>query len=153
MTTHTRADLSVSVPSSWRRRRDPRLELQGVVVSARAPSLPPSGVLPEMTVRVVAVDHEDAAAWRTEALAELGRLLEGFELEDDDVFDLEGHEVHYHRFAHWLGSADVICDQWAWLVDGRGVTLTCSAAREDYLTYCDLFETIAATLEPAVPAA
>jgi hypothetical protein len=154
MTAITRPELpglSVSVPSSWRRRRDPRLGDHGVVVSARAPSLPASGVRPELTVRVACVDHDDAALWRRRTLAELATALEDFALEDEDVYDLGGYDVHYHRWAHRLGAADVLCDQWAWLVEGpgvrRGVTLTCAAAREDYPDYCDLFEAVAETVE------
>ena len=54
--------------------------------------------------------------------------------------------MSYHRFAHRLGAADLLCDQWSWLVDGLGVTLTCSVAREDYPDYCDVFEAIAETV-------
>jgi hypothetical protein len=150
--TDTRAHLYVSVPASWRRRHDPALAAAGVLVSARAPAMPPSGVRPELTVRVVAVDPDrDLVAWREDALGDLADALVDFELEDDDGFDLEGHDVRYHRFAHRIGTVDVLCDQWAWLVGGRGVTLTCSAARTDYPDWCDLFEAIAATLDPVAP--
>jgi len=102
-------------------------------------------VLPELTLRCVAVDT-DLTTWRAEALGELaGRLLD-FDVEDDDTFELLGQEVRYHRFAHRLGTADVLSDQWAWLSDGLGVVLTCSVAREDYPDYCDVFEAIAETV-------
>ncbi|MCW2816729.1 MAG: hypothetical protein JWN84_4184 [Nocardioides sp.] len=143
MTTIPLTALSVSVPTSWRRRRDPD---RGVVVSARAPSLPASGVRPDLVVRTTTLDHDDARAWRHEALTDLAALLVDFALEDDDVYDLDGHDVHYHRFAHRVGTADVLCDQWAWLVDGFAVTLTCSAARVDYPDWCDVFEAIADTV-------
>ena len=45
---------------------------------------------------------------------------------------------------------DVVTEQWAWLVDGAGVTLTASVARADYADYADLFEEVAATLAPLV---
>ncbi|MDO9456661.1 hypothetical protein [Nocardioides sp.] len=148
MTTISIADLSVAVPSTWRHRRDPA---HGVVVAARAPTLPPSGVRPDLVVRTTTVDHDDGAAWRYEALTELAGLLVDFALEDDDVYELDDHEVHYHRFAHRVGTADVLCDQWAWLVGGPtgglGVTLTCSAARVDYPDWCDVFEAVAETVE------
>jgi hypothetical protein len=166
--TDTRSHLYVSVPTSWGGGPDPppplwapgpaggpppphpALTEAGVLVSARAPAMPPSGVRPELTVRVVAVDPGgDLVAWRADALGDLADALVDFELEDDDGFDLAGHDVRYHRFAHRVGTADVLCDQWAWLLGDRGVTLTCSAAREDYPDYCDLFEAIAATLDPA----
>ncbi|MFB9311551.1 hypothetical protein [Nocardioides plantarum] len=145
MTTITRPGLSVSVPSSWRRRRgDPA---HGVVVSARAPVLPPSGVRPEIVVRTTTVDHDDVVAWRRDALAGLADVLDDLAVEDDDVYDLDGHEVRYQRFAHRVGSADVLCDQWAWLVGGLAVTLTCSAARDDYPDWCDVFEAVAETVD------
>jgi hypothetical protein len=55
--------------------------------------------------------------------------------------------VAYRRFAHRVGAADLLCDQWAWVVGGLGITLTCSAAREDYWDYCDVFEAIAETVD------
>lgn len=136
-------DLSVSVPSSWRRRDDPA---RGVVMAARAPVVPASGVRPELVVRIVTVGHDDADAWRRTALRELAVALDDFALEDDDLWDLDGHEVRYHRFAHRLDGVDVLCDQWGWLVDGLGVTLTASAARVDYPEWCDVFEAVAETV-------
>jgi hypothetical protein len=144
MTTIALPGLSVSVPSSWRRRADPQ---HGVVVAARSPVLPPSGVRPELVVRTTTLDHDDVVTWRREALRELGEVLVDLAVEDDDVFDLDGREVRYHRFAHRVGTADVLCDQWAWLVDGLAVTLTCSAARVDYPDWCDVFEAVAETVD------
>jgi hypothetical protein len=138
----TSADITLSLPTTWRRRTSLP---HGVVVSARATVLPASGVPPEVVVRCAGVDT-DLRSWRTEALQELADTLPDFEIEDDDEFELLGEEVAYHRFAHRLGYADVLSDQWAWLSAGLGVTLTCSAARVDYPTYCDVFEAIAATM-------
>jgi hypothetical protein len=80
-------------------------------------------------------------------MGELADRLDHFALEDDDDFDLLGQPVAYRRFAHRVGTADVVCDQWAWLAHRVGITLTCSVAREDYADYCDLFETIAETVD------
>ena len=74
------------------------------------------------------------------------KRLVDFELEDDDEFELLDRTVVYHRFAHRLGVADLLSDQWSWLADGLGVTLTCTVAREDYPDYCDVFEAIAETV-------
>lgn len=144
-------DLGIALPRTWRRRSDPE---RGVLVAARASALPGSGVRPELTVRCALVDDE-LGAWRDAAMAELAERLDDFELEDDDEFDLDGHAVAYRRFAHRCGADDVLCDQWAWLVDGWGLTLTCAVARVDYPTYCDVFEAIAETVElgPATGAA
>jgi hypothetical protein len=57
--------------------------------------------------------------------------------------------VAYRRFAHRVGLAALVSDQWAWLTDGVGVTLTCTVAREDYADYCDVFEAVAETVDPA----
>lgn len=142
-------NLGIALPATWRRRTDPG---HGVVVAARSTSLPPSGVRPELTLHCAPVDLP-LGRWRREAMAELSRRLPGFDLEDDDDFDLDGHEVAYRRFAHRLGAADLLSDQWAWVVDGVGVTLTCSVAREDYWDYCDVFESIAETVDVAAVAA
>lgn len=137
-------DIGITVPTSWRRRSDPG---RGIVLNARASRLPASGVPPEATVRCVLVDAGTGlTAWRLTVLSVLERRLVDFELEDDDEFDLLGRPVAYHRFAHRLGAADVLCDQWAWLAGGLGVTLTCAAARVDYPDYCDVFEAIAETV-------
>ena len=89
----------------------------------------------------------DLTTWRDTTMAELAQRLPGFALEDADTFDLGDHRVAYRRFAHTSGAADVLSEQWAWLVDGVGVTLTCSVAREDYPAYCDVFERIAETVD------
>ncbi|KAA1427606.1 hypothetical protein [Nocardioides antri] len=136
-------DVTLTVPRTWHVRRN---LAHGVILAARPRSVPATGVCPEIVLRCTVVDA-DLAAWRGQALLDLRAQLADFALEDADEFDLGDHRVAYHRFAHRLGSADVLCDQWAWLVDGLGVTLTCSVAREDYLTYCDLFESIAATVD------
>lgn len=137
--------LGIAVPPTWRRRCDPD---HGVLVAARATRLPASGVSPDLVLRCSRVDdNEDLTAWRERAMGELADLLVDFALEDDDQFDLLGHDVAYRRFAHRVGTADVLCDQWAWLAEGVGLTLTCSVAREDYPDYCDVFEAIAETVD------
>lgn len=138
-----RADLGIALPPSWRRRSDPE---RGVLVAARSSALPASGVRPELTLRCSPVDDE-LVAWRAAAMTELAARLDDFDLEDDDEYDLLGQDVAYRRFAHRVDGADVLCEQWAWLADGLGVTLTCSVGREDYPDYCDVFEAIAETVE------
>lgn len=142
--------LSVVVPRTWRRRAEPD---EGVLVAARSTVLPPSGVRPELVLRHVPVDDGlTLGAWRERDLRELAGLLDDFALEDDDEYDLLGREVAYRRFAHRVGPADVLCDQWAWLVEEPGASrwglvLTCSVARADYLAYCDVFEAVAETVD------
>lgn len=139
----TENDVTLTVPRTWHTRRH---LVHGVVLAARPRSVPPSGVSPEIVLRCAPVDS-DLATWRGQAILDLRAQLVDFALEDADEFDLGDHRVAYHRFAHRLGAADVLSDQWAWVVDGLGVILTCSVAREDYLAYCDLFEDIAATVD------
>ena len=143
MTPIPRGDLRIALPPTWRRRSDPD---HGVLVSARATALPVSGVRPELTLHCTPVD-DPLRQWREQAMAALAGRLHGFDLEDDDEFDLLGHDVAYRRFAHRVGAADLLCDQWAWVVERLGITLTCSVAREDYWDWCDVFEAIAATVD------
>ncbi|WP_340540243.1 hypothetical protein [Nocardioides sp. GXZ039] len=150
MTLSTLPDLTIVLPTTWRRRSDPD---RGVVVAARSVLLPGSGIRPDLTLRAGPVTEPDAVRWRAQALAELSEALDELAVEDDDRFDLDGYDVLYHRFAHRVGTVDVVCEQWSWLVDGYGVTLTCSAAREDHLDYSDLFEAVAASVELAPKAA
>lgn len=140
----TRGDLGIALPPSWRTRSDPD---RGVLVTARANTVPASGVRPELTLCCASVS-EKLAEWRVIALAGLASRLADFELEDEDDYDLGGHDVAYRRFAHRVEMADLVCDQWAWLSNGLGVTLTCTVARQDYADYCDVFEAIAETVDP-----
>lgn len=136
-------DVTVTVPRTWHTRHHLR---HGIVLAARPRAAPPSGVSPEIVLRCAPVDVE-RATWRGQALLDLRAQLVDFALEDADEYELGDHRVTYCRFAHRLGATDVLCDQWAWLVDSLGVTLTCSVARTDYLRYCDLFEDVAATVD------
>ena len=119
---------------------------------ARAPSLPPSGVHPEVVLRIEPVT-ESLVDWRRDALAELATVLEDFELDDSDHYELDGRPVAYRRFAHRCLLADLVSEQWAWLVDRTGLVLTCTVARDDYADWCEVFESIAATVDPAWEAA
>lgn len=136
-------DISLSVPRDWHHRSDPE---SGIVLSARPVTVPSSGYVPDVVVHAGPVDA-DLVGWRDQAMADLGQRLPDFALEDSDEYSLGDHDVAYRRFAHSFGSTDVLVDQWAWQVDGTGVTLTCSTAREDYPAYCDLFEDIAGTVD------
>lgn len=149
----TIADLGIALPRNWRRTSDPD---RGVLVSAKAPTVPASGFRPELTLRCSPAGGP-LAAWRAHDLEDLAGRLRDFAVEDEDDFDLMGHDVAYRRFAHRQADVDVLCDQWAWLVDRPpatlGVTLTCSVAREDYWDWCDVFESIAETVDPGPGAA
>lgn len=140
-------DVTVALPRRWATRAD--LD-HGIVVAARAPTVPPSGFGPEIVLRSVPVEA-DLDAWRDDAMRELAAQLDAFEVEDSDAYELGGRPASYRRFAHRVGTVDVICEQWAWVVDGVGVTLTGSVARDDYAAYCDVFEDVAATISVAAP--
>jgi hypothetical protein len=137
-------DLGIALPSSWRRTSAPD---RGVLVSARAATVPASGFRPEVLLRCSPV-AASLAEWRQQELRDLAARLHDFVVEDED-------EVAYRRFAHRLGPVDVMCDQWAWRderavtgrVTGLGVTLTCSVAREDYWDYCGVFRAVAETVD------
>lgn len=140
--------VTLAVPHRWTTRSDPA---HGLVLLARAPTTPASGLAPELVVRTTPVAG-DLAGWRAAALAALATQLDALEVEDGDQFELDGRPVAYHRLGHRYGALEVVAEQWAWLVDGVGVTLTGSVARCDYADYGDLFEEVAATLVPSVSA-
>ncbi|GAA3677923.1 hypothetical protein GCM10022237_41680 [Nocardioides ginsengisoli] len=148
--THT---VTIGVPRHWTTRSDPE---HGLVLLARPPTR--TGELgaaygPELVVRTTPVDT-DLATWRAEAVAALAAQLDAFEIEDDDRFELNGRAVVYHRLGYRARGVDVVAEQWAWLIDvpgaggGIGVTLTGAVARSRYADYADLFEEVAATLDP-----
>lgn len=135
--------VQVTLPDRWHRREQPA---HGIVAAARPRTMPRSGYCPEIVVACTPVGS-DLHAWRDEAVAALGAQLPDFALEESDDYVLGEHVVAYRLFAHRFGTVDVLSEQWAWLVAGLGVTLTCSVAREDYPTFCDLFEAVAGTVE------
>lgn len=135
--------IDVTLPQGWHQRTDPDT---GILIAARPQEPPPSGHVPEVVVRTVAVS-DDLLEWRDAAQVELADRLPDFALEDADTYPLGEHEVDYRRFSHDVGGTDVVTEQWSWAVDGIGVTLTCTTARADYAIYADLFEQIAGTVE------
>ncbi|MCW2768221.1 MAG: hypothetical protein JWO11_4180 [Nocardioides sp.] len=79
----SRPDLGIALPPTWQRRSEPG---RGVLVRARPATAPASGVRPEITLRCTSVSA-DLVTWRAAALAELGRRLENFEVEDADDYE------------------------------------------------------------------
>ncbi|MEO5853010.1 MAG: hypothetical protein ABIQ15_10905 [Nocardioides sp.] len=138
----------ISLPPRWRHHADPE---RGVVATARCPVAGRTGVVPLIRLEVAPVGTS-LQRWRTEVLAATAARRRYFELDDEDDYDLEGREVAYRRFGFRRGDDDLLCEQWAWLVDGRGFTLTCTVGRGDYADFCDLFEAVAATFDPDVDA-
>jgi hypothetical protein len=141
MTTETQ--ILFRLPKGWQTRAD---RAAGVLVRARPPDAARSGVPPEIVLRSQPV-ADDLRTWRRDALAALAAQLEEFELEDEDDDELTSRPARYHRFGHRLGSTHLITEQWSWLVDGLGVTLTCTVERAAYIDYCELFEDVAETIE------
>ena len=134
----------IGIPAGWRCSADPD---RGVLVSARCPVAAPSGVVPLIRLEVRPVPgtlHQ----WREEDLAATAARRTDFELDDEDDYDLNGWDVAYRRFGFRRGTDDLLCEQWAWLAEGVGYTLTCTVGRGDYADYADLFEAVAATFDP-----
>lgn len=134
----------ISLPSRWRRSSDPE---HGVLVTARSPQTGASGVLPLIRLEIEPV-HSTLQQWREDDLGATATRRTAFELHDKDDDELHGWEVAYRRFGFRRGDDELVCEQWAWLVDGVGFTLTCTVGRADYPDYCDLFEAVADTFEP-----
>lgn len=161
-----RPELTLAVPASWRSRQD---LTRGIVIAARAPRASAGGLTPEVVLRAGPVSQPDPDTWRIDVLAEHATTTDGFVLEDDDTFDLEGRQVRYHRFAHraptgpgtGLGAVEAISEQWCWWFDlddpraptSLGVVFTATVDRLDYLAYCDLFEDMAASFQLSCGAA
>lgn len=137
-------DPALILPTRWRLVDAPD---PAVLVSARAPMLPVSGVAPTVELRRVPVTG-DLAGWRESELTGLAGQLRFFELEDQDRYELGGHDVAYCRFAHLPVGVDLVCEQWAWLVDGVGFVLTGTVARQEYADLCEVFEAVAAGFDP-----
>lgn len=134
----------ISLPPRWRHHTDPG---HGVLVTARCPVPGGTGVVPLIRLEVTPV-RATLQQWRTDDLGATAARRTDFELDDEDEFELDGREVAYRRFGFRRGADDLLCEQWAWLVDGRGFTLTCTVGRGDYADFCDVFEAVAATFDP-----
>lgn len=124
-------ELSLSLPRHWSTRDQPAPD---VVLEARSPVVPASGVVPELTVRTVPLD-------------DLPTPPGGRDVEDADEFELSGRTVGYERLGHVVGTTAVVTDQWTWIVGDTAVVLTGTVARADYADYCDVFEDVAATVD------
>jgi hypothetical protein len=134
----------VRLPGRWRRSADPE---RGVLVTARCPVAGASGVVPLIRLEMHPVPGS-LHTWREDDLRATAARRRDFELDDEDDYDLGGWGVAYRRFGYRRDRDDVLCEQWAWLVDGIGYTLTCTVGRADYPDYCDVFEAVAETFEP-----
>ena len=134
----------ISLPPRWRHHTDPG---NGVLVTARCPAAGGTGVVPLIRLEVTPV-RATLQRWRTDDLGSTASRRTDFELDDEDEFELDGREVAYRRFGFRRGTDDLLCEQWAWLVDGRGFTLTCTVGRADYADFGDVFEAVASTFDP-----
>lgn len=68
-------------------------------------------------------------------------------MEDEDRFELGGHEVGYRRIGHRVAGVELVSEEWTWLAGGATYVLTGTVVREDYLDLCDLFEDVAASVD------
>lgn len=138
----------LGVPPGWEQRPPTGA---GAVLTLVARSWPPSGVVPSVAVTLAGVEPPaTAAAHRQRQVDELTGGLHAAYVEDEDCYDLDGHEVAYLRLAHVVDGHDLVAEVWTWLVDGHAWTLTASVALEEYADYAELFEDLAATFEPGV---
>ena len=131
----------IRTPVGWRTSAD--LE-RGVLVSALAPRTGRHGVVPSLRLEVEPV-KVPPRQWYDDTVADLAARLPGFEVHDEEIYDLGGEEACYRRFTHHRAGHDVVTEQWAWWVDGLGFTLSGCVAREDQAEHAGLFEAVAAT--------
>ena len=111
-----------------------------------APGVHGSGLAPRLEHRAEPFD-QDLDAWcRLVASADSSRP--DHDLEDEDAFELGGHDAVYRRFGHTVAGVPVLSDQWLWVVNGVGHQLLGTVATDEYADYCDVFESVAETFEP-----
>lgn len=134
---------SLRLPAGWR----PVRRASGIDVAADGPP-GGDGVRPRLELWREPVPEPTLGAWQDRAMRDLAARLVAFDVEDADEFDLLGRPVAYRRHAHLLGGRDLICDRWAWLADGTGVTLVGTVPRADYWDCCDVFEAVAESVDP-----
>ena len=114
-------------PPGWRR------QTVGGAIVATSP-IPPGGRPPARL------------EWRRGAPAP---ELDGAVVEDEDRYDLVGHEVGYRRLGHRAGDVELVSEEWRWQIGREPLVLTGTVPRADYLAVCDLFDEVAAGVDPA----
>lgn len=136
-------DLPLALPPGWVHGTRPEA---GILLAASPREPGPSGVRPGINLVAEPVDGclED---WVELTLRDLGPGLDRFDLEDEDDYD-DGCPVAYRRFSYAHEGHHLLCDLWAWVVDGIGLMLTGTVVRGEYLDYCDLFEDVARGCDP-----
>ncbi len=136
-----RNDIALELPAGWRESTDPD---HGILVCARAATTQSSGFVPTVVLDTEPVDVP-LDRWQRVSRAQLASLVEDFDEEDSADFRLGGEEVHYRRIAFRSQDHDLLCEQWCWLINGVGFTLSATVARQDFADYADLFENVAAS--------
>ncbi len=140
-----RSDCPLVVPPGWLVSHRPVPE---VTVAVTAPEVPPSGYRPRacLAAKPCALSLPDLL---TEHLDGLTTTLVRPEVEDCDIQDLWDSDVGYLRLLHQVNDAEVITEAWMWLVGDIAWILSCSVALHDYMSYCDVFDDLATSFEPA----
>jgi hypothetical protein len=136
MTTMTTRRRPVTMPPRWVRVR------RGYA----APGIHASGFAPRLDHRAEPYDGS-LQDWHLRIAAE-DASRSGYELEDNDCFEIAGHETVYRRFGHTVSGVPALSDQWLWVVGGVAYQLLGTVAAQDYEDYCDLFESVAETFDP-----
>ncbi len=119
-----------------------------VAVLISAPRVPDSGYRPRATLTSARCALTLPELMEEQATA-LVHTLTLPEMEDHCIEDLCDCDVGYLRVLHQVGPSEVITDAWTWLVDDIAWTLACSVGLSDYPIYCDVFDDLATSFDPA----
>ncbi|RYP86650.1 hypothetical protein EKO23_08215 [Nocardioides guangzhouensis] len=145
-----RRTVRIAVPAGWERVADPA---PGVLLLA-APRRPVGEACPSMAVSVADLEPGwSRTGWLERFRAELASSLAGFDVEDEDSFDLDGFDVDYLRLAHRDGGRELVSEVWVWLCEGRAWSVSGTIERSEYGAWCEVFEGVAATFDPEASAA
>lgn len=139
----------VLVPPGWRCTCDPG---GGVLLRVRAPHPGLSGVVPLLRLDIEPV-RVSWRAWREDDLADLAARRTDFALAEEDEYEQGVRDVGFRRYTYRRGVDVLVCEQWAWLVEGVGHTLTGTAAHEDLDAVADVFAVVAGSFDPGRPVA
>lgn len=141
----TEPTATVRVPPGWHQASEPA---PGIQLATGCPETPPSGFTPSAVLTWEPTDDRLPGV-QLDLCHALRRSLDLVQLEDADIYDLDGRDVSYVRIGHRSGGIDLIAEIWTWLVDGVAWSLTTTVALADYPVYCDLFEELAGSFEAA----
>lgn len=146
---HPKVGFTLPFPPDWEQRTDP---YEGVALVAVIPE-EDYGFRTNVVVTLDEVPEMDLAVWQFSAEQLLQQGLVEFVLLDEEYVELGGRTAVRRLGHHTVGEDAVTMEQWAFLDQGVGYTLTASADTWVYDHVAELLTAITDGFRPSGPVA